>query len=169
MIFYLNWMALLNVSFHVAFVNGRFHFLDKTIVDFSKLLRKEIEKFFAERDRDFDGRLSLEEFLGEETQIEKLFRLMDKNKDGFVTKKVRNGKSFLISISGKSQTFYAWNIYLTHLHEKRVLMKSFPSIGRTLAVSHELFHRLNLNIPSSYTLNPNNVETNALLNHLIMS
>lgn len=50
--------------------------------------RKEIEKFFAERDRDFDGRLSLEEFLGEETQIEKLFRLMDKNKDGYVTKKV---------------------------------------------------------------------------------
>lgn len=54
------------------------------------ILRKEVEKFFAERDRDFDGRLSLEEFLGEETQIEKLFRLMDKNKDGFVTKKVRN-------------------------------------------------------------------------------
>ena len=56
--------------------------------------RKEVEKFFAERDRDFDGRLSLEEFLGEETQIEKLFRLMDKNKDGFVTKKVRNWESF---------------------------------------------------------------------------
>merc|ERR1711983_92904 len=56
--------------------------------------KKEVEKFFAERDRDFDGRLSLEEFLGEETQIEKLFRLMDKNKDGFVTKKVRNCESF---------------------------------------------------------------------------
>ena len=51
--------------------------------------RKEIEIFFAEKDRDFDGRLSLEEFLGEETQIEKLFRLMDKNGDGFITKKVR--------------------------------------------------------------------------------
>ena len=50
--------------------------------------RKEIEKFFAEKDRDFDGRLSLEEFLGEETQIEKLFRLMDKNADGVITKKV---------------------------------------------------------------------------------
>ena len=50
--------------------------------------RKEIEIFFAEKDRDFDGRLSLEEFLGEETQIEKLFRLMDKNGDGFITKKV---------------------------------------------------------------------------------
>ena len=38
-------------------------------------------------DRDFDGRLTLEEFLGEETPIEKLFKLMDKNGDGFVTKK----------------------------------------------------------------------------------
>ena len=50
--------------------------------------REEVEKFFAEMDRDFDGRLSLEEFLGEESKIEKLFRLMDKNADGFVTKKV---------------------------------------------------------------------------------
>jgi len=49
--------------------------------------REEVEKFFAEMDRDFDGRLSLEEFLGEESKIEKLFRLMDKNADGFVTKK----------------------------------------------------------------------------------
>ena len=60
----------------------------KNNVTFKTFWRKEIEKFFAERDRDFDGRLSLEEFLGEETQIEKLFRLMDKNKDGYVTKKV---------------------------------------------------------------------------------
>ena len=49
-----------------------------------------MEEFFNDMDRDFDQRLSFEEFLGEETQIEKLFRLMDKNKDGFVTKKVRN-------------------------------------------------------------------------------
>ena len=53
-------------------------------------LRGEIEEFFAEMDRDFDGRLTLEELLGEESKIEKLFRLMDKNKDGFVTRKVRN-------------------------------------------------------------------------------
>ena len=53
-------------------------------------LRGEIEEFFAEMDRDFDGRLTLEELMGEESKIEKLFRLMDKNKDGFVTRKVRN-------------------------------------------------------------------------------
>ena len=49
-----------------------------------------MHKFFATMDRDFDGRLTLEEFMGEETPIEKLFKLMDKNGDGFVTKKVVN-------------------------------------------------------------------------------
>ena len=51
-----------------------------------------MDKFFATMDRDFDGRLTLEEFMGEETPIEKLFKLMDKNGDGFVTKKVNNRK-----------------------------------------------------------------------------
>ena len=55
-------------------------------------LRGEIEEFFAEMDRDFDGRLTLEELMGEESKTEKLFRLMDKNKDGFVTRKVRNSR-----------------------------------------------------------------------------
>ena len=55
-------------------------------------LRGEIEEFFAKMDRDFDGRLTLEELMGEESKIEKLFRLMDKNKDGFVTRKVRNNR-----------------------------------------------------------------------------
>ena len=39
-------------------------------------------------DRDFDGRLSFEEFMGEESPIEKLFKNMDKNGDGVVTKQV---------------------------------------------------------------------------------
>ena len=62
-----------------------------------------------------DGRLSLEEFLGEETQIEKLFRLMDKNKDGFVTKKVRNCESFRKIKS--SETFKCIK-HLTHFHKR---------------------------------------------------
>ena len=99
-------------------------------------LRKEVEKFFAERDRDFDGRLSLEEFLGEETQIEKLFRLMDKNKDGFVTKKVRNWESFQkikkFGDISMHKTFYSFA-------QKRVLMKSFPSIDcTTLLMNYSL-------------------------------
>ena len=39
-------------------------------------------------DRDFDGRLTFEEFMGEESTIEKLFKNMDKNGDGVVTKEV---------------------------------------------------------------------------------
>ena len=50
--------------------------------------REEVEDFFARMDRDFDGRLSFEEFMGEESPIEKLFKNMDKNGDGFVTKQV---------------------------------------------------------------------------------
>ena len=37
-------------------------------------------------DRDFDERLTFEEFMGEESHIEKVFKSMDKNGDGFVTK-----------------------------------------------------------------------------------
>ena len=39
-------------------------------------------------DRDFDQKLTFAEFMGEESHIEKLFKSMDKNNDGFVTKKV---------------------------------------------------------------------------------
>ena len=48
--------------------------------------REEVEEFFNDMDRDFDKRLSFEEFLGEESHIEKVFKSMDKNGDGFVTK-----------------------------------------------------------------------------------
>ena len=50
--------------------------------------REEVEEFFDSMDRDFDGRLSFEEFMGEESPIEKLFKNMDKNGDGLVTKQV---------------------------------------------------------------------------------
>ena len=38
------------------------------------MCRQQVEKFFAEMDRDYDGRLTLEEFMGEECKIEKLFQ-----------------------------------------------------------------------------------------------
>ena len=50
---------------------------------------KEVEDFFRSRDRDFDGFLSFEEFLGEESKLEKLFKRMDKNNDGKVSKQVK--------------------------------------------------------------------------------
>ena len=48
--------------------------------------RDEVETLFNERDRDRDGSLSFQEFMGQETQMEKAFRMMDKDGDGFVTK-----------------------------------------------------------------------------------
>ena len=51
--------------------------------------REEVDEFFKDLDRDFDERLSFGEFLGEESHIEKIFKKMDKNGDGFVTKMVR--------------------------------------------------------------------------------
>ena len=54
------------------------------------LFREEVEEFFERMDRDFDGRLSFEEFMGEESPIEKLFKNMDKNGDGYVTKQVED-------------------------------------------------------------------------------
>ena len=39
-------------------------------------------------DRDFDGKLSFAELMGEETPLERLFRSMDKDGDGAVTKEV---------------------------------------------------------------------------------
>ena len=50
--------------------------------------RAEVEEFFATMDRDFDGKLSFVEFMGEETPLEKLFKSMDIDQDGVVTKEV---------------------------------------------------------------------------------
>ena len=50
--------------------------------------REEVEDFFRTMDRDFDQKLTFAEFMGEESHIEKLFKSMDKNNDGYVTKKV---------------------------------------------------------------------------------
>ena len=43
---------------------------------------------FESKDKDLDGRLSFEEFMGEASRAEKLFKLMDKDGDGYVTKNV---------------------------------------------------------------------------------
>ena len=39
-------------------------------------------------DRDYDGRLTFGEFMGEETPLEKVFKSMDRDGDGTVTKEV---------------------------------------------------------------------------------
>ena len=50
--------------------------------------REEVHEFFNDLDRDFDERLTFEEFMGEESRAERLFKLMDKDGDGYVTKNV---------------------------------------------------------------------------------
>ena len=47
-----------------------------------------MSEFFDRMDRDFDGRLSFGEFMGEETPLEKVFKNMDKDGDGTVSKEV---------------------------------------------------------------------------------
>ena len=42
------------------------------------MFRNEVSDFFERMDRDFDGRLSFGEFMGEETPLEKVFKNMDK-------------------------------------------------------------------------------------------
>ena len=50
--------------------------------------RKEVSEFFDRMDRDYDGRLTYGEFMGEETALEKVFKNMDKDGDGTVSKEV---------------------------------------------------------------------------------
>ena len=52
------------------------------------LCRDEAEKLLESKELATDGRLSYEEFMGEQTKAEKLFKLMDKDGDGYVTKNV---------------------------------------------------------------------------------
>merc|ERR1719295_342339 len=47
---------------------------------------EEVSEFFDRMDRDFDGRLSFGEFMGEETPLEKVFKNMDKDGSGTVSK-----------------------------------------------------------------------------------
>lgn len=53
----------------------------------------------SSKELDVEGRLSYEQFMGEETRAEKLFKLMDKDGDGHVTKNVsRNHQSLFVLI-----------------------------------------------------------------------
>ena len=58
-----------------------------------------MEEFFYSKDRDFDGYLSFEEFIGEESHMEKLFKKMDKNKDVKVSKLVSNKNMMLLGFN----------------------------------------------------------------------
>ena len=57
-------------------------------LDWNITSRDEAEKLLESKDIDIEGRLSYEQFMGEETRAEKLFKLMDKDGDGWISKNV---------------------------------------------------------------------------------
>lgn len=54
----------------------------------TSIIRDEAAKLLESKDLDTEGRMSYEEFMGEQTKAERLFKLMDKDGDGYVTKNV---------------------------------------------------------------------------------
>ena len=68
--------------------------------------RKEVSEFFDRMDRDYDGRLTYGEFMGEETALEKVFKNMDKDGDGTVSKEVRERREIEeLKVVGTFQEF----------------------------------------------------------------
>ena len=64
----------------------------------ASIIRDEVSDFFDRMDRDFDGRLSFGEFMGEETPLEKVFKNMDKDGDGTVSKDVSKISKIFINL-----------------------------------------------------------------------
>ena len=75
-------------------------------------------------DRDFDGKLSFEEFMGEETALERLFKSMDSNGDGNITKEVTSLNQMIKRITKflNLRSLYQFvrifhnNRYISHIH-----------------------------------------------------
>ena len=49
--------------------------------------RSDVVEMFQERDKDLSGSMSFEEFCGHETRNELAFKAIDKNGDGYISKK----------------------------------------------------------------------------------
>ena len=58
------------------------------LLEYNINFREDVDKMFKELDKNFDGKLSWKEFIGEETTIERAFKLFDENNDGTISKAV---------------------------------------------------------------------------------
>ena len=67
--------------------------------------RDEAEKLLESKDIDIEGRLSYEQFMGEETRAEKLFKLMDKDGDGWISKNVSQKLMVIFRFSNEIKLF----------------------------------------------------------------
>merc|ERR1739844_492180 len=47
---------------------------------------QDVDKLFKDHDKDLNGKLSCREFAGEESRNQRLFKLLDENKDGKISK-----------------------------------------------------------------------------------
>ena len=63
--------------------------LSQSLKSFYPTYREGVDEMFKSLDKDNDGKLSWREFVGEETTIERTFKLFDENQDGTITKKVK--------------------------------------------------------------------------------
>ena len=75
---------------------------------------EEMDQLFSTMDRDFDGRLSLAEIMGEDTSVEKLFKMMDKNGDGFISRKVSSSGSQIAFLQPAAINSNLGNILAVH-------------------------------------------------------
>ena len=84
------------------------------------VVRKEVSDFFDEKDRDFDGCLSFGEFMGEETPLEKVFKRMDKDGDGTITKEVDTMNFLVYLINSFSHHYKEFLLIAKHLTPEQV-------------------------------------------------
>ena len=60
-----------------------------------------MDKLFASHDKDMNGKLSWREFVGEESKNERVFKLMDANRDGKISKHVSKNQFEILSELGE--------------------------------------------------------------------
>ena len=80
------WVDVLMKTGHS--VNRYFNFFFSTILQLVNLghFRSEVIDAFREKDKNLDGLMSYEEFVGHESRIELAFKALDTNGDGFVSR-----------------------------------------------------------------------------------